>query len=209
MMAMVADKRFVHDLLDRILEFNLRVIENACAYDIDAMMFGDDWGSRAACRWAQSRGASSSSRASSRCTAWSSPRGKFVFIHSCGKVDGVFPDLIECGLDVFNPFQPEVIDVYAVKRTYGDRLSFFGGISTQQTLPYGTPAEVRDEVRRLLDEIGARRRLHRLPGARHPGGRQAGEHRGDDRGAAESIVKTRNLNEGRSMRWIYTAKWHW
>jgi uroporphyrinogen decarboxylase len=45
-----------------------------------------------------------------------------------------------------NPFE--------MKRQYGDRLSFFGGISTQKTLPYATPAQVRDEVRRLLDEVG-------------------------------------------------------
>ena len=81
-------------------------------------------------------------------------RGKRVFIHSCGKVDELFPELIECGLDVFNPFQPEVIDVYEAKRRYGDRLSFYGGISTQKTLPYGTTSDVKDEVRRLLDSIG-------------------------------------------------------
>jgi uroporphyrinogen decarboxylase len=46
------------------------------------------------------------------------------------------------------------MDVFAVKRAYGDRLTFYGGISTQKTLPYGTPAETRAEVRRLLDEIG-------------------------------------------------------
>ena len=81
-------------------------------------------------------------------------RGKHVFIHSCGKVDELFPDLIECGVDVFNPFQPEVMDVYEMKRGYGDALASIGGISTQKTLPYGTPAEVRDEVRRLARRVG-------------------------------------------------------
>ena len=80
--------------------------------------------------------------------------GKRVFIHSCGKVDELFPDLIDSGLDVFNPFQPEVIDVEEAKRRYGDRLSFYGGISTQKTLPYGSTRDVKDEVRRLLDRIG-------------------------------------------------------
>ena len=44
LMAMVADKKFVHRLFDRILEFNLRVIDNVCRYDVDMMYFGDDWG---------------------------------------------------------------------------------------------------------------------------------------------------------------------
>jgi uroporphyrinogen decarboxylase len=77
-----------------------------------------------------------------------------VFIHSCGNVTEILPDLIEIGVDVFNPFQPEVIDVEEAKRRYGDRLSFYGGISTQKTLPYGTKDQVKDEVRRLLDSIG-------------------------------------------------------
>jgi len=80
--------------------------------------------------------------------------GKFVFIHSCGKVDEVFPDLIECGLNVFNPFQPEVIDVYEIKKKYGDILTFYGGISTQKTLPYGSVEQTKDEVKRLIAIVG-------------------------------------------------------
>jgi uroporphyrinogen decarboxylase len=51
-------------------------------------------------------------------------KGKQVMIHCCGKVDELFPELIECGLDIFNPFQPEVMDVFENKRRYGSRLSF-------------------------------------------------------------------------------------
>ncbi len=152
--AMVDNPAFVHRLLDRILEYNLHLIANCCRYPIDAMMFGDDWG--------QQRGVMMGPR------LWrefigprvrqmyqaAKAQGKFVFIHSCGKVDALFPDLIEAGLDCFNPFQPKVMDVYEMKRRYGDRLSFYGGISTQRTLPYGTPQQTRDEVRRLLDEVG-------------------------------------------------------
>jgi uroporphyrinogen decarboxylase len=80
--------------------------------------------------------------------------GKRVFIHSCGKVDELFVDLIDSGLDVFNPFQPEVINVEEAKHRYGDCLSFYGGISTQKTLPYGSTNDVKEEVCRLLDRIG-------------------------------------------------------
>jgi uroporphyrinogen decarboxylase len=80
--------------------------------------------------------------------------GKFVFLHSCGNVRGLLPDLIECGVDVLNPFQPEVMDLADVKREFGDRLTFYGGISTQRTLPLGTPEQTREEVRRLSSVIG-------------------------------------------------------
>jgi uroporphyrinogen decarboxylase len=69
-------------------------------------------------------------------------------------VSELFDDLIEIGVDCFNPFQPEVMDVYAMKRRYGDRLSFFGGLSTQKTLPFGSADGVRAEVRRLMAECG-------------------------------------------------------
>ena len=78
-----------------------------------------------------------------------------MFLHSCGKVQEIFPDLIECGLDLFNPFQPEVMDVFQIKNQYGRDLSFFGGISIQNTLPFGTVSQTRDEVKRLLELVGS------------------------------------------------------
>ena len=58
---------------------------------------------------------------------------------------------------MLNPVQPEAMDIAKLKRLYGDRLAFWGGISTQRTLPYGTPEEVKAEaraVRRLMAEGG-------------------------------------------------------
>ncbi len=152
--AMVIDKPFVHALLDRILEFNLRLIEHACAYPIDAMMFGDDWGQQRGLQMGPALWREFIKPRIKEMYGLVKARGKFVFIHSCGKVDEIFPDLIECGLDVFNPFQPEVIDVFAAKEHYGRSLSFYGGISTQLTLPFGTVEQVKDEVKRLLDVVG-------------------------------------------------------
>jgi uroporphyrinogen decarboxylase len=154
MMAMVADKNFVHNLLNRILAFNLKMIEHACSFDVDAMMFGDDWGMQTGLQMGPKLWREFIKPRIKQMYGLVKAKGKFVFIHSCGKVDDVFPDLIECGLDVFNPFQPEVMDVFEVKRRYGEQLSFYGGISTQKTLPYGMVDEVKDEVWRLLEVVG-------------------------------------------------------
>ena len=105
--------------------------------------------------------------------------GKFVMIHSCGDVDELFDDLVAAGLNCFNPFQPEVMDVYALLPRYRGRLAFHGGLSTQKTLPFGTPDDVRAETRRLL-ELGARRRLHLRPRPRRRRRRAAGKHAGRD-----------------------------
>ena len=80
--------------------------------------------------------------------------GKAVFLHSCGKVQELFPELIELGLDVFNPFQPEVMDPYEIKKQYGKQLCFYGGVSIQRLLPYGTPGQIREEVKHLMEEVG-------------------------------------------------------
>jgi len=154
LMGMVEEPAFVHELLDRILAFNLAMIERACAFPIDAMMFGDDWGHQRGLLmgpvlWREFIGPRV--RAMYRAVR---AKGRRIFIHSCGKVDGLFAELAEYGLDCFNPFQPEVIDVFEAKRAHGARLSFYGGISTQRTLPFGTTTEVRDEVRRLIERVG-------------------------------------------------------
>lgn len=154
LMWMVAEPRALHRFLDRILEHNLRIVTHACAHDIDAFYFGDDWGQQRGLIMGPQLWREFFKPRLAQMYAAVKRRGKFVIIHSCGKVDELFPDLIAMGLDVFNPFQPEVMDVFEMKRRYGDRLCFYGGISTQRTLPYGTAAQVREEVKRLLDVVG-------------------------------------------------------
>ena len=81
----------------------------------------------------------------------------FLFFHSCGNTESLIPELIEMGIDVLNPFQPEVMDTYRIKHEYGDRLCFYGGIGTQDVLPHGTVNEVTADVRekiRILGENG-------------------------------------------------------
>jgi uroporphyrinogen decarboxylase len=145
---------WVEELLDAIVAFDLGLIEEVSRHDIDAVMFGDDWGHQRGLlfgaplwrrlirpRLAQLYGAVHKG-------------GKAVLIHSCGQVQELFPELIELGLDVFNPFQPEVMDLGRAKKEFGADLSFYGGMSIQRILPFGTPQQVRDEARRLMDEIG-------------------------------------------------------
>jgi uroporphyrinogen decarboxylase len=142
---------FVLDLFNAIADYNIAQVREAVKYDIDAVYFGDDWG--------QQRGLQMGPRmwrkliypVLKRMYAEVHAAGKKVFIHSCGDVDELFEDLIGIGLNCFNPFQPEVMDVYSLLPQYRGRLTFHGGLSTQKTLPYGTVEDVRCESRRLLD----------------------------------------------------------
>lgn len=146
---------FVGELLNAICDYNLEQVDEALQYDIDAVYFGDDWGMQTGLQMGPALWREFIKPVLKRMYGKVKAAGKKVMIHSCGKVDELFDDLIEIGLNCFNPFQPEVMDVYQLLDRYRGRLAFHGGLSTQRTLPYGSPAEVRTEVERLL-AAGAR-----------------------------------------------------
>jgi len=173
LMDMVEAPEFVDALMDAICDYNIALLEQALAHDIDAVHFGDDWGSQRGLMISPKHWERFLMPRLARQYGVAKDAGKFVTIHSCGKVQAVFPQLIEVGLDCFNPFQPEVMDPYEMKRLYGDRLSFWGGISTQRLLPYGTPDEVRAEARRMMAEVGRNGGFilapaHAIPGDARP-----------------------------------------
>ncbi len=74
--------------------------------------------------------------------------------HSDGNVTAIIPELIDAGLDILNPVQPECLDTDEVHRLYGDRLSFDGCIGTQSTMPWGSVDDVRDRVKEVIDKYG-------------------------------------------------------
>jgi uroporphyrinogen decarboxylase len=77
-----------------------------------------------------------------------------VAYHSCGYIIPIIEDLIDIGLDVLNPIQPLAMDPAEIKNKFGDRLSFWGGICVQETLPHGSPEDIRREVALRMDTIG-------------------------------------------------------
>ena len=77
-----------------------------------------------------------------------------VFYHSDGNVEPYIEDLIEIGLDILNPVQPECMDPAEIKAKYGDRLAFWGCIGTQTTMPFGTPDDVRRAVKWTIETVG-------------------------------------------------------
>jgi uroporphyrinogen decarboxylase len=78
-----------------------------------------------------------------------------ILWHSDGSIEPIIPDLIEIGVDILNPVQPDVMDPAELKRLYGDRLTFFGTVGTQQGWSWGTPGDIRTEVRERIATVGA------------------------------------------------------
>ena len=142
---------FVRELLHAIGEYNIAQINKALEFDIDGVYFGDDWGQQRGLQMGPQLWREFIYPILKRMYGVVKEANRVVMIHSCGDVDELFDDLIEIGLGCFNPFQPEVMDIHALMDRYHGRLAFHGGLSTQRTLPYGTPEEVRRETARLIE----------------------------------------------------------
>lgn len=156
MMDMASEDPMAEIILDRVTEMSISRAKLYAEAGVDILYLGDDVGTQKALMMSQSMYAE-----------WLKPRLKkvidaakaikpdlIVFYHSCGYVEPLIPDLIEAGIDVLNPLQPECMDAEKVIREYGDRLSFHGAIGTQSTMPFGTPEEVRQKVHHFLDLTG-------------------------------------------------------
>ena len=143
---MISEPDFVHELLDKILEHNLKVIDIFNEYPFDGIYFGDDWGQQKGMimgaplwrKFFKPRMEAMYRRAKQN--------GKFVLQHSCGDIKDVFEDLIEIGLDCYQTVQPEIYDLKEIKSKYGSRLCFWGTISTQQALPRLSAIEIEGVI---------------------------------------------------------------
>jgi uroporphyrinogen decarboxylase len=143
--------QFLRELLNGIADYNITQVKEILKYDVDAIMFGDDWGQQHGLQMGPRLWHEFIYPVLKRMYGVVVEAGKKVFIHSCGDVDELFDDLVAIGLNCFNPFQPEVMDVSTLIPQYRGRLAFYGGMSTQKTLPYGTVEDVHNETQKLLN----------------------------------------------------------
>ncbi|MCX7887382.1 MAG: hypothetical protein N3B01_09055 [Verrucomicrobiae bacterium] len=156
MMDMTAEKEIAHYLFDRTTAFQQHAAAQFARAGADIIITGDDiagqhgllmslgtWREFLKPRLA----------ATVRAVKAANP-DSFVFYHSDGNVEAAIPELIEIGIDILNPVQPECMEPALIKQRYGDRLSFWGTVSVQRTMPFGTPEQVRAEVCDRIRQMG-------------------------------------------------------
>jgi len=80
----------------------------------------------------------------------------FIFHHTCGASYDFIGDLIDIGMDILNPVQPGAagMDMAKIKKNFGKRISFWGGMDIQQVLPHGTPEQIKSNVHMAIDTLG-------------------------------------------------------
>jgi len=154
MVMIYREPRVVERVLDELHKIRLQQAKLLCEAGVDVIVDGDDVGMQ--------RGMMLSPELWRRLLK---PRykelveaahrgGAYFLFHSDGWIEPIVPDLIEIGVDILNPVQPECMDPAELHERYGDELCFDGTISVQRTLPFGTEEDVVREVRERIETIG-------------------------------------------------------
>ncbi len=150
----IEEPEFMHYLLDKIVEYNCKVVDIVAEYPIDCIFYGDDWGQQIGLQMGYPIWKEFIKPQLKKMYDHAKKYNMYVAQHSCGDCREVFPDLVELGLDIYNTFQPEVYDIVDFKKRFGDKITFFGGISTQCILPFKTAEELKAEMHRVMDILG-------------------------------------------------------
>ena len=160
MMAMVTDRPFAERLMDQVTDIYIesvdRYLEQVGEY-IDVFTYWDDVSTQDG--WMISPEAYAALVKPRQRRLFDAIRRRTnakLFFHCCGAASELYPHLVEIGVDIVNPVQVSArgMDTQQLKRRFGRDLVFWGGgVDTQRVLPFGTPQEVRDEVRRRIDDL--------------------------------------------------------
>jgi uroporphyrinogen decarboxylase len=157
MMDMYDNPSFVDALLDKLETTCMAVIERLLrdfGNKIDAIGFSDDMGGQQNMLISPEAWRRFIKPHQKRFYERIRSAGKVVYLHTCGHVEPIVGELIDIGVNMLQPIQPETMDIFTLKAKYGHHLCFAGGISTQHTLPYGTPDQVREETMRCIEVMG-------------------------------------------------------
>ncbi|HEY9151540.1 MAG TPA: uroporphyrinogen decarboxylase family protein [Anaerolineales bacterium] len=156
MIDMATDPEKANRVLDFPFHYHLAVTQKLVRLGVDMIWLGDDVGGQTTMLMSPKmwrtylKPRMAELIASLRAI---NPQIKIAY-HTDGVVYPIIPELIEIGVDILNPIQPMAMDPVRLKNDFGDRLCFWGSMDIQQTLPFGTPEDVKDEVLLRLKTIG-------------------------------------------------------
>ena len=153
LMEIATDPGYVEALLDRITEIQLVLVHRFLELGVDGGYFGDDYGAQKNLLFSPRSWRTLIKPRLAKLFAPFREAGLPVMMHSDGDIAKILPDLVEIGLTVYNPVQPEVHDHHWLKDTFGTQLAYYGGISTQTVLPNGTPTDVKQAVKACVSAL--------------------------------------------------------
>ncbi len=155
LMDVVANLDFYEELLDKLLVHQLEILERLLLLPVDGIWFFDDWGFQQGVLIGAERWRKLFKPRYEKLYRRTHESGKYVLSHCCGAIEKILPDVIEIGLDVYQSVQPEARNnnPYDLKQKYGDKITFWGGLGSQNMIPFGSPSEIKEEVRHLCKDM--------------------------------------------------------
>ncbi|MTI60434.1 MAG: hypothetical protein FH762_10775 [Firmicutes bacterium] len=153
MMDMLTNVGFVEDLLDKITDYQVRIAERYVEIGIDCGRTGDDYGGQSGLMFSPDLWRKLIKPRLKKIWKVYKSADIPVMHHSCGDVRSIIPDMIEMGLDILNPIQPEAMPLEELIQ-YSSDLTFYGGLSMQHVLPFGSTEEVKQEVKNAVQLLG-------------------------------------------------------
>lgn len=155
LMDMITDPEFYAELVGRITELYVGMVYYCRDIKADGILFGDDWGDQRGVIMGPALWRKFIKPAWKKVYDEVHRQGKYAISHSCGSVAEIIPEIIENGLDMLESVQPEAngMNPYRLKKKWGDKLCFWGGLGSQSTIPFGTVQEIKDEVNKLRNEM--------------------------------------------------------
>ena len=145
---------FVGDLLEHLTEYILETIRIVMGTGkFEGIALSDDYGAQRGMLMSPEHWRSFVRPCLARIYGLAKSYGLTVFHHSCGNIVPIIGEMIDLGLDILHPIQPEAMDIVFLKKEFGKHLTFCGGVSTQDLLVSATPDQVRREVQRLKREM--------------------------------------------------------
>ena len=141
-------------LRDRVVEYNLAIIDRWIERGVDGIFFSDDWGCQRGLLVNPDDWIRFYKPSYKRMFDRVRSGGAHVWMHLCGDITAILPDLIDLGLNVLNPVQPQAMDVEQLAKEFGRKICFNGGVDVQGTLIHGSVEDVKREVHHLVDLFG-------------------------------------------------------
>lgn len=144
---------WVEELLERITVIQVEVARRFLAMGVDGGYFGDDYGAQKGMLFSPKMWRKLFKPRLARLFAVFREADLPVILHSDGDIWPILPDLVDIGLTVLNPVQPEVLEHQRLQREFGQHLAFYGGISTQTVLPTGSISDVKAAARNCIRDL--------------------------------------------------------
>jgi len=156
MVKLITDPDFVEKAISMCMDYYMDIVRMACEEGVSWIYIGDDIGGKGGLlmgpKFSRKYAIPCYERIVNLCNGYKVP----VTLHSCGNAVDVIPDLIDIGIVMYNPVEPTSgADIYEVYKKYGDKICLSGNIDIAGVLAFGTPAEVKKDVKEHVERLGA------------------------------------------------------